>query len=579
MDTTNKEITAISLFTGFGGLEFGIRRVLPNIRVIAYVERESYAVELLGKKIESGFLDEAPIWTDVTTFPAEEFRGKVHLVLAGYPCQDFSSAGKRKGLGGSRGQMWGYTRSIVSRCNAPAFFGENVEGHLSLGFDSVVSDLAEDGYRVEAGLYSASEVGAPHQRKRIFSLGIRSDIRDWGILKGNQGWLELENPDGDGSGSEGGDALYEGWRTSEAGGESLQENAERGNGPSEPNPQSASEDAISEKLGDSSSDGCEDGSSKPGAEDQVGSGEEGGMLEFEGASTLPEREGSVDGEPDGDIRLGCDGGGIGTAGYVADDESKRRRSGENDSGSDSGGIPNDEIEIRRGLRGEVGGSGAGDGTMADSSSGGLIGQGGTGPLGGATGQKEGGNGDKSSSTIGNSPSTRGEEEFDWGFELARQWDEEDLTCPSHDHGLEWEKGKHKWWPIRWPARPGQLQHEWEAERTIVVNSTVSRLQRSERESAEGGSDGPSEGSGECTVESNVGGKHNAVTRGLHKYRVDRLRLCGNGVLWLTAAKAFSELSEKHEKYIKEKEDGLDNGGEDSAEHEKSSTKGDIRASA
>jgi hypothetical protein len=55
----------------------------------------------------------------------------------------------------------------------------------------------------------------------------------------------------------------------------------------------------------------------------------------------------------------------------------------------------------------------------------------------------------------------------------------------------------------------------------------------------------------------MGGEPDVVTRGLHKNRVDRLRLCGNGVLWLTAAKAFSELSEKHEKYIKEKENDED----------------------
>jgi hypothetical protein len=521
VDTTNEEITAISLFTGFGGLEFGIRRVLPNLRVIAYVERESYAVELLGQKIESGFLDEAPIWTDVTTFPAEEFRGKVHLVLAGYPCQDFSSAGKREGLEGSRGQMWGFTRSVISRCDAPAFFGENVEGHLSLGFDSVVSDLGEDGYRVEAGLYSASEVGAPHQRKRIFSFAVKTDIREWGVLKGNQGWLE---------------------------------------------------------LGDASSDGCEDGPSKPEGEEGVGCREERGMLELEGAGALPEREGSSSDEPDGDIRLGGDGGGSGSTGHVADGESERRGSGQDDSGSDPGGISDDAIEVGRGLWREAGGSGASDETVANPGGGGLVGQGGTGSLGREKGQEKGGDGDKSTSTNRDSNPARREEEYDWGLELARQWDEEDLTCPRHDH-LGWSGGVHKWWPIRWPCRPGEVQHEWEAERTIMVDSAVSRSQRTKRESDEGGGDGSPYGGGECPTESDVGGEPDAVTRGLHNNRVDRLRLCGNGVMWLTAAKAFSELSEKHEKYIKEKEDGLDKGGEDSAEHEKSSTKGDIRASA
>jgi hypothetical protein len=50
-------------------------------------------------------------------------------------------------------------------------FFENVEGHISLGLSTVISDLEEDGYRATWGIFSAREVGAPHQRKRVYILG------------------------------------------------------------------------------------------------------------------------------------------------------------------------------------------------------------------------------------------------------------------------------------------------------------------------------------------------------------------------------------------------------------------------
>jgi len=72
-------------------------------------------------------------------------------------------------------------------------FFENVEGHISLGLSSVISDLEELGYQVSWGIFSAREVGAPHQRKRVFILAHRSSEgfqRYWGLeqVRLSQGW-------------------------------------------------------------------------------------------------------------------------------------------------------------------------------------------------------------------------------------------------------------------------------------------------------------------------------------------------------------------------------------------------------
>ncbi len=96
MDTT-KEFTHISTCAGYGGIDLGLRRVIENIRTIAYVEIEAFAVANLVAKIEEGELDAAPIWTNLKTFDAKPFLGKVDLLSGGISCQPFSSASNWKG--------------------------------------------------------------------------------------------------------------------------------------------------------------------------------------------------------------------------------------------------------------------------------------------------------------------------------------------------------------------------------------------------------------------------------------------------------------------------------------------------
>ena len=95
MDITKKLPTVIAFCAGYGGIERGLDLSGFEHRVIAYVEIEAYAIANLVAKMETGQLPPAPIYTDLKTFPAELFRGKVDLITGGYPCQPFSAAGKR----------------------------------------------------------------------------------------------------------------------------------------------------------------------------------------------------------------------------------------------------------------------------------------------------------------------------------------------------------------------------------------------------------------------------------------------------------------------------------------------------
>ena len=173
MDTT-QTITHIGLCAGYGGIELGLKRVLPTLRTVALCEIEAFACANLVAKMEAGLMDPAPIWTDLKTFPWADFCDRVDILTGGYPCQPFSAAGKRLGADDPR-HLWPYIASVIRILKPRACFFENVEGHITLGLSSVISDLEELGYRATWGIFSAAECNAPHQRKRVFIFATNSD--------------------------------------------------------------------------------------------------------------------------------------------------------------------------------------------------------------------------------------------------------------------------------------------------------------------------------------------------------------------------------------------------------------------
>jgi len=170
VDITNELPTVIAFCAGYGGIERGLDLAGIEHRVIAFLEIEAFAIANLVNKMEDGIIPPAPIYTDIKTFPSHLFRGKVSILTGGYPCQPFSAAGKRLGADDPR-HLWPHIRRHIEAIRPARCFFENVEGHISLGLSSVISDLEEDGYQSAWGIFSAREVGAPHQRKRVYILG------------------------------------------------------------------------------------------------------------------------------------------------------------------------------------------------------------------------------------------------------------------------------------------------------------------------------------------------------------------------------------------------------------------------
>ena len=135
--------------------------------------------------MEAGLLDAAPIWTNLKTFPWSEFCDRVDILSGGYPCQPFSAAGKRLGTEDPR-HLWPFIAAGIVSMRPRVCFFENVEGHISLGLREVISELEGLGYKVAWGIFSAREVGAPHQRKRVFILAKREGEHGWRLPIGEK---------------------------------------------------------------------------------------------------------------------------------------------------------------------------------------------------------------------------------------------------------------------------------------------------------------------------------------------------------------------------------------------------------
>lgn len=184
----------LSLCSGAGGLDLGVHGALGGrARTVCYVEHEVTACEVLAARIADGALDDAPIWTDLHTFDARLWRGRVDGIIGGYPCQPFSVAGKQLGAADPR-HLWPRISAIVRDVQPTWCFFENVRGHVRIGLREVRADLRCMGYDVHAGIFSAAEVGAPHQRERLFILAHRES----GHVGNATEWKRREDSSGGG---------------------------------------------------------------------------------------------------------------------------------------------------------------------------------------------------------------------------------------------------------------------------------------------------------------------------------------------------------------------------------------------
>lgn len=165
----------MSLCAGVGGLELGILLALHHRgevgRGICYVEREVAAAASLVASMEAGWLHPAPVWSDMLTFDARPWRGAVHILASGDPCQDNSVAGKRAGDKGERFLAPQVCR-LAEECRPDLIFRENVPGNADGQLGAIVPTLERMGYRVAAGIFSSAAAGNTMRRERLFIMAV-----------------------------------------------------------------------------------------------------------------------------------------------------------------------------------------------------------------------------------------------------------------------------------------------------------------------------------------------------------------------------------------------------------------------
>jgi DNA (cytosine-5)-methyltransferase 1 len=154
-------MTHLDLFSGIGGFALAAR--CCGIETIAFCENDLFCQKVLRKHWYK-----QPIYNDIKTFNRDFiYNGEIDLVTAGFPCQPYSVAGKRKGESDDRA-LWNDLRGVLSEIRPPWFIGENVTGIINLGLEKMLFDLESIGYEVATFVIPACAVGAEHRRDRIW---------------------------------------------------------------------------------------------------------------------------------------------------------------------------------------------------------------------------------------------------------------------------------------------------------------------------------------------------------------------------------------------------------------------------
>jgi len=169
--TSHMTLTVGSLFSGIGGIDLGLERAGMTVKWQS--EIDPFACKVLKKHwpdIPNLGNIKSVDWSNVEP---------VDLIAGGYPCQPFSTAGKRQGENDPR-HLWPYFRDAISAIRPNYALLENVTGHLSMGAATVIGDLAQIGYDCEWQVIPATHVGAQHKRERLFIVAYtNSSWRDY----------------------------------------------------------------------------------------------------------------------------------------------------------------------------------------------------------------------------------------------------------------------------------------------------------------------------------------------------------------------------------------------------------------
>ena len=176
-----QRLRTLDLFTGCGGLTLGLHQWC---QAVGYCEVHPKYRAILEARIESGHLDTAEVFTDINEVNAAGLLvggvGEVDLICAGFPCQNISNAGDKRGLEGTKTSLFYQVVRLIGEVRPPYVLLENVSAITCKGMSYVLRTVVESmdclGYDAQWGIFEARQAGAPHRRKRWFLLATRRDV-------------------------------------------------------------------------------------------------------------------------------------------------------------------------------------------------------------------------------------------------------------------------------------------------------------------------------------------------------------------------------------------------------------------
>lgn len=169
-------LTGVSLFAGVGGFDLAMER--NGVDVVANVEIDKQCQKVLAKHFPN-----AKQFSDITDVKGSDligagFKPERGIITGGFPCQDLSVAGKRRGLAGERSGLFWEIARLIEETKTEWFILENVPGLLTSNkgadFGVVVGTMADLGYSLAWRVLDAQHFGVPQRRRRVFIAGRRT---------------------------------------------------------------------------------------------------------------------------------------------------------------------------------------------------------------------------------------------------------------------------------------------------------------------------------------------------------------------------------------------------------------------
>ena len=178
-----EKLKVLDLFSGLGGFSLGLERT-GHFETVAFCDNDKYSKLIIDKHWKG-----KKVYEDVREITKEKLIADgielPDVITGGFPCQPFSVAGKQKGTSDDR-HLWPEMFRIIKALKPRIVVGENVRGIVNIQdgmvFETVCTNLEDEGYEVQAFNIPAAGVGAPHRRERIWIIATLGDPKYDGSL-------------------------------------------------------------------------------------------------------------------------------------------------------------------------------------------------------------------------------------------------------------------------------------------------------------------------------------------------------------------------------------------------------------